>query len=238
MRRRWLAVGGALLGVAVALWLTRGVAERARQRLSEARPATETASKSAASTAALASGPKRGRSAPPPRLLSASERGTVQNDPRAADYDPRQLVRVGLKAEDVIAAEPRIEPWATRREARLKEGIAGDLSLVPGARLEGIDCHASSCVVTAVAPKDKMQETISALTLAPRGNSVSPRGGQLRDDGTATYQLLVMFRPELRDEKAYAAWYQKQRERVLALFRRTPEARAELHLPNVPLPEK
>ena len=230
MRRttRWL-LAGAALGAAIALWTTwRTGRSQALENLDD-RQARAQDPGVRDDRGAGAAGSGQGRRAPagrpalaPPRLQAAAVPVTIQNDPRAPDYDPRNLIRIGRKADDVIAAEPRLEPWATKREKRLASGIEADLSLAPGARLEGVECRASSCVVSVLAPVSSREQTQGALTMVSRGDSTSPRMQEL-GDGTDRHQLLVLFKPERQSEAAYESWYQKLRERQLSFLRRTPK---------------
>lgn len=242
MRRttRWL-LAGAALGAAIALWTTWWTGRsQAHENLDDRQARAQDPGARDADRGTGAAGSGQGRRAPaggpalaPPRLQAAAAPVTIQNDPRAPDYDPRNLIRIGRKADEVIAAEPRLEPWATRREKSLASGIVADLSLAPGARLEGVECRASSCVVSVLAPVSSRDQTEGALTMVSRGDSTSPRMQEL-GDGTDRHQLLVLFKPERRSEAAYETWYQKLRERQLSFLRRTPEVLARRHLSHVP----
>jgi hypothetical protein len=225
----WL-LAGALLGAILSFWLI-GSADR------QVAPATAQNGKAAASS--FAASPAARPGATPVRLapgLPGSGPGPVENDPRAPGYDPRRLVMIGKKVDDVILAEPRIEGWARPRERQLEDQVTADLAqVVPEARLEKTECHASSCVLTVSAPETKADQTMFALTLVGRSDTMSVRAttGQ---EGRSTHQLIVLFGPDLRPPGAYEAWYRTEREKTLAFLRKTPEAMARFK--DVALPER
>lgn len=234
--RRWRLLGwlvaGALLGIIVVWW-------RAGQTTAaEPGPGTQRTGEgpSVAGTAGPEPAPGSKRTASTPRFVLDSASTVVQNDPRALDYDPRRLIRIGKRVDDVFAAEPRLTAWAGARERTLRSEIGKDLSrLVPLATIESVECRSSTCRVTIDAPEAQFEEAAAALNLTGRGTMSAVRSYS-GDQARGTHELFVLFSPEHRPDAAYQAWYDEERRKTLAFLRKTPGAIP--HLDHARIPEE
>jgi hypothetical protein len=228
----WLVAGG-LLGMFVVWWragqTTAAGPGQGAQRAREDSPVVGAAS-------GLVAPGSNDRTASPPRFVLDRASTAVQNDPRALDYDPRRLIRIGKRVDDVFAAEPRITAWAGARERSLRSEIGKDLSrLVPLATIESVECRSSTCRVTIAAPEAQVEEASAALTLTGRGTMSAVRAYS-GDQARGTHELFVLFSPEHRPDAAYQAWYDEERRRTLGFLRKTPGAIP--HLDHARIPEE
>jgi hypothetical protein len=229
----WLVAGG-VLGMFVVWW--RAGQTTAAGPGQSAQRAREASLERGTAPPGLAAPGSNDRTRSTPRFVLDRASTAVQNDPRALDYDPRRLIRIGKRVDDVFAAEPRIAAWAGARERTLRSEIGKDLShLVPLATIESVECRSSTCRVTIAAPEEQVEEASAALTLTGRGTMSAVRAYS-GDQTRGTHELFVLFSPEHRPDSAYQAWYDEERRRTLAFLRKTPGAIP--HLDHARIPEE
>jgi hypothetical protein len=98
----------------------------------------------------------------PPKLVEVSR---PDWNPRAPEYNPVGLWKSGATGTEIFDAEPRLEPWATKVEAKLLPMMRADLAkLLPNVTNVDLECHTATCRVTYDGPKNRMEQ-IQVMTV-------------------------------------------------------------------------
>ncbi len=144
---------------------------------------------------------------------------SVQNDPRAKDYDAVKLRDVtGASIRQIFLREPRHPDFAPFVEKRLNHYFEHDLKASGvGGRILGADCHSRICEVTIEADSpDEMKKVARVLQMTPM-SSVFQVGPEV-----APNTRVFTFAWEGGESKA-AAWilgYEDMRRQALEVRRK------------------
>ena len=175
------------------------------------------------------------RTALTPRfVLTARPRSPER--PTGIDYDPRRLIRIGKRVDDVFAAEPRLTAWAGARERTLRSEIGKDLP--PGA---AGDDRVGRVPVQHMPGDDRCTRSTvrggccRAQPDRPR-NHVGRAFILRRSGGPRHARAVRAVQPEHRPDAAYQTWYDEERRKTLAFLRKTPGAIP--HLDHARIPEE
>lgn len=211
MWRRWAGITLAVALVGVGIFgllylLPEGQDER------DHRDQGVTPGQGAGPHAPRASGRSAARAASKPPVLEPEAHYVPQNDPASPDYDPRAFAMSVESAVDVWKAEPRREPWATRREASIKSWLDEHLKrAVPTAKVLEIECKQQTCKV-AVDVDDLHANDLGGryplFMLAPFAEASTGEHGEL--------VFTLVYRADLLGEDAFQDYLQRTLEQLRA----------------------
>lgn len=152
------------------------------------------------------------RSVANPPALKPEAHYVPQNDPASPEYDPRAFAMSVESAVDVWKAEPRREPWATRREASIKAWLDEHLKrAVPTANVLDIDCKQQSCKVAVdvdEAHANDLGGRYPIFMLAPFTEASTGENGEL--------VFTLLYRADLVGEAAYQEYLRRTLEQLQA----------------------
>jgi hypothetical protein len=106
----------------------------------------------------------------------------VQQDPSRPGYDPRKVLRLGGRAGEIFAREPRNNSWASGMErGALADGLADLKRLVPDAPELTVECRTLTCLVkwraTSSDTDRKISTALKVLRIAPSYQPMTEDGG-------------------------------------------------------------
>jgi hypothetical protein len=176
----------------------------------------------AAGTAAERASTSARRQVTRPRVVSSGK--TPGESVDAAEtrahhaYDASLLaLEVEGGAETVWKAERRDAAWASQREHDIAERLAAEIEVAKiDARIQGIECRASTCRVAIDVVADSLDSILGQHPVMMFAPTTLTMSGDPATDPTRTTQLFYLaFPPELRGSSEYAAFMDGRREWAL-----------------------
>ena len=135
-------------------------------------------------------------------------------DPRSPDYDPYMVVRAMLASPDTLFdAEPRVDAFATHREAALRARFEDVLrEHAPSLPLTTrIECRTSTCRVDIDAARrlSGAETNQFFVPLSRRPIADSAQVGPEQTEAGSRIRYTLVFSREHRDHAAYEAWLRR-----------------------------
>jgi hypothetical protein len=136
------------------------------------------------------------------------DHGPLVRDPRAPGYDGARLVFGAFHgyADALWKSEPRLEPWAGRREASMIDYSRDDVAAAdPDARVE-VDCHASTCRVRVFSDSPFFTEEMGPYPFSCMGKLAMFGESELDPERGRYTDYYVVFHERAIGDDGFAAY--------------------------------
>lgn len=128
-----------------------------------------------------------------------------EHDPANDAYDPHRFSLSVESSATVWRAEPRVEPWASEREAVLEAWLQEHLvKVAPDAELVDVSCKQQTCRLAIEAPLDQLDELTDRYPIV----MLAPATGI--ESGPAGVSFYLKYPRSLVDADAYREYLERQ----------------------------
>jgi hypothetical protein len=130
-------------------------------------------------------------------------------DLNSGEYDAYGLVMSEIAhAAQLFRREPRDPAWADVIEPQLRQFAAQQLSAVPRARVDTLECHKMTCKIVISSPSDLARKAYLRLQNPPLADTFAPGGEAYDQRGWMAQSGYLVFNRRNRDPEQQRLIYQ------------------------------